>query len=75
MKLTLIALSLCLLGTSWLLTTTYKSALMLEKEYNAARESRSELCLLKAARVANAVDPRFYTESTVKNIYKSCLNE
>lgn len=35
----------------------------------------SEFCLLKAAKFANTVDPRFYTESTVKNIYKSCLNE
>ena len=82
MKLTLIALSLCLLGTSWLLTTTYTSALMLQREYTQALASRHEAYELKAALCAKAsanyayiIDKKLYSEESAQRIYETCLNE
>jgi hypothetical protein len=82
MKLTLIALSLCLLGISWLLTSTYTSALMLQKEYTAALESRHDayqsrtaLCAKKASNFAYIIDKKLYSEESAQRIYQTCLNE
>jgi len=35
----------------------------------------SESCALKASLLANTIDPRYYSESTIKRAYEMCLNE
>lgn len=38
-------------------------------------EIKSRECMKKAARYANEVDPRHYTEGTVERIYAGCLKD
>lgn len=76
-QLILILLSVNFLLGIYLIKTT-KEALEYWKDghfLQSSLEAKSEACMKKAARYANAVDPRYYTESTVKNVYKNCLEQ
>jgi len=40
-----------------------------------ALQSKSQHCALKASLLANTIDPRYYSESTIKRAYEMCLKE
>lgn len=46
-----------------------------QEAQNEALEAKARVCAMKAARVANEVNPRYYTPTTTQNIYETCLKE